>query len=241
MSPSCSSRISHERAFSPSSRRFSVFNTTLTSQAQIAASASLGSVCQLPFNESGAGFRAGGTGFRDHFGLRLALQAIGTRSTESPGAITASSDGLSCPLDRCARWLMLQSQFGMEVCSPTAETELQTCPTRPASRCNRRFNRLQQATCVAGAEHPNRRRKASKQLREARLEVMRDRKAGLARCPIISSGLAWLPMPQSAESCQVFAAALDVHSPTGISMLVRLDGAHQRLCEFGAGHGPNSR
>jgi len=84
--------------------RFSVSTTTLTSQAQICRFAQLGDAFCQCLQTKAAGFRAGGTGFSDtDFASTLQANRY-RRSTGIQEQTQASSDGLSCRLNRCARW-----------------------------------------------------------------------------------------------------------------------------------------
>jgi len=70
-------------------------------------------------------------------------------------------------------------QIGMKLLAKTAETELQTCRLRQPKQMQTGDSIAAEAHLVAGQETTQSVAEGHKQLREARLEVMRDRKLAL--------------------------------------------------------------
>ncbi|MCP9819993.1 hypothetical protein KBZ18_10875, partial [Synechococcus sp. Cruz-9H2] len=204
-----------KEAFSAKLKDIFDVNTTLTSQAQIAVR-QLGSVANA-FNESGQDFVQAAQAFRDTDFASTLQQSVQSLQ-ESQEQITASSDGLSARLVD-VRDALMATQSDWKLLAKTAETELQTC--RLASQqIQQEIQSLQQATMSLDQSNQSA-TESSKQLREARLEVMRDRKLALEVAESVRARLA--TDASVAESCQVFAAALEAALSNWNRNVVRLD------------------
>lgn len=202
-------------AFSAKLKEIFDVNTTLTSQAQIAVR-QLGSVANS-FNESGQDFVQAAQAFRDT-DFATTLQASVQSLQESQANITASSDGLSSRLVD-VRDSLFATQSEWKLLAKTAETELQTC--RLASQqIQQEIQSLKQAT-KSMEESNQSATESTKQLREARFEVMRDRKLALEVAELVRARLA--ADASVAESCQVFADALEIALSNWNRNVVRLD------------------
>ncbi len=190
-------------------------NTTLTAQAQIAVR-QLGAVASA-FNESGQDFVQAAQAFRDT-DFATTLQQSVQSLQESREQITASTDGLSARLVD-VRDSLMATQAEWKLLAKTAEVELQTC--RLASQqIQHEIGALQQATksLEQGSQSAT---ESTKQLKEARLEVMRDRKLALEVAESVRSRLA--TDASVAESCQVFADGLETALSNWNRNVVRLD------------------
>ncbi len=204
-----------KEAFSAKLKEIFDVNTTLTSQAQIAVR-QLGSVANA-FNESGQDFVQAAQAFRDTDFASTLQQSVQSLQ-ESQEQITASSDGLSARLVD-VRDSLMATQSEWKLLAKTAETELQTC--RLASQqIQQEIQSLQQATMSLDQSSQSA-AESSKQLREARLEVMRDRKLALEVAESVRARLA--TDASVAESCQVFASALETALSNWNRNVVRLD------------------
>ncbi|MBC1260292.1 hypothetical protein FQK07_03245 [Synechococcus sp. BSF8S] len=202
-------------AFSAKLKEIFDVNTSLTSQAQIAVR-QLGSVANA-FNESGQDFVQAAQAFRDT-DFATTLQQSVQSLQESQEQITASSDGLSARLVD-VRDSLMSTQAEWKLLAKTAETELQSC--RLASQqIQKEIQSLQQASMSLDQSNQSA-VESSKQLREARLEVMRDRKLALEVAESVRARLA--ADASVAESCQVFASALETALSNWNRNVVRLD------------------
>lgn len=204
-----------KEAFSAKLEEIFDVNATLTSQAQIAVR-QLGSVANA-FNESGQDFVQAAQAFRDT-DFATTLQQSVQSLQESQEQITASSDGLSARLVD-VRDSLMATQAEWKLLAKTAETELQTC--RLASQqIQQEIQSLKQATLSLDQSNQSA-AESSKQLREARLEVIRDRKLALEVAESVRARLA--TDASVAESCQVFASALETALSNWNRNVVRLD------------------
>jgi hypothetical protein len=152
--------------------------------------------------ESGQDFVQAAESFRNsNFAESLSLSV--EKLHESREQLTRSTDGLSGRLDQVGHALMV-SQQEWKLLAKTAEQELSSC--RIASQqIQQEVISLKLATSSLdnGTQITA---DASKQLKEARLEVMRDRKLALEISEAVRDRLA--TDSSTAESCQVFAHAL---------------------------------
>ncbi|MGB5136818.1 MAG: hypothetical protein WBN89_16795 [Prochlorococcaceae cyanobacterium] len=202
-------------AFSAKLQEIFDVNATLTSQSQIAVR-QLGSVANA-FNESGQDFVQAAQAFRDT-DFATTLQQSVQSLQESQEQITASSDSLSARFVELRDSLMA-TQAEWKLLAKTAETELQTC--RLASQqIQQEIQTLKEATLSLDQSNQSA-AESSKQLREARLEVMRDRKLALEVAESVRARLA--TDASVAESCQVFASALETALSNWNRNVVRLD------------------
>ncbi|MCF8140502.1 MAG: hypothetical protein K9J75_05285 [Cyanobium usitatum Tobar12.5m-G36] len=204
-----------KEAFSTELEKVFDINSTLTAQAQLAVR-QLGSVANS-FNESGQDFVQAAQAFRDT-DFATTLQASVQSLQESQVNITASSDGLSTRLVD-VRDSLLATQSEWKLLAKTAETELQTC-RHASQQIQQEIQSLKQAT-QSMEECNQSSTESTKQLREARLEVMRDRKLALEVAESVRARLA--TDASVAESCQVFADALETALSNWNRNVVRLD------------------
>ncbi len=204
-----------KEAFSAKLNEIFDVNANLTSQAQIAVR-QLGSVANA-FNESGQDFVQAAQAFRDT-DFATTLQQSVQSLQESQEQITASSDGLSARLVD-VRDSLMATQAEWKLLAKTAETELQTC--RLASQqIHQEIQSLKQASLSLDESNQSA-AESTKQLREVRLEVMRDRKLALEVAESVRARLA--TDASMAESCQVFASALETALSNWNRNVVRLD------------------
>ena len=190
-------------------------NSTLASQAQIAVR-QLGSVANA-FNESGQDFVQAAQAFRDT-DFATTLQQSVQSLQESQEQITASSDSLSTRLAD-VRDSLMATQIEWKLLAKTADAELQTC--RLANQqIQMEIKSLQQATLSLNNSNQSA-VESSKQLREARLEIMRDRKLALEVAESVRSRLA--TDASTAEACQVFASALETALSNWNRNVIRLN------------------
>ena len=204
-----------KEAFSTKLNEIFDVNANLTSQAQIAVR-QLGSVANA-FNESGQDFVQAAQAFRDT-DFATTLQQSVQSLQESQEQITASSDGLSARLVD-VRDSLMATQAEWKLLAKTAETELQTC--RLASQqIQQEIQSLKQASLSLDESNQSA-AESTKQLREVRLEVMRDRKLALEVAESVRARLA--TDASMAESCQVFASALETALSNWNRSVVRLD------------------
>lgn len=179
-----------------------------TANTELAAEA-LGSVRQLSaisssLNESGQDFVRAAQVFR-HSDFAATLHESVQGLLASREFLATSTDGLcNRLLDVKESLLGMQSQW--KVLAKTAEKQLESCRLAAeqmqaeAGSLILASQKLEEGTQVAA--------EASKQLREARLEVMRDRKLSIEVAEAVRGRLA--TDSSVAESCQAFASALEM-------------------------------
>jgi hypothetical protein len=191
-------------------------NATLAAEAQIAVR-QLGTVANA-FNESGQDFVQAAHAFRDS-DFATTLQHAVQGLHDSSEQLTASTDGLSARLVD-VRDGLFSTQSEWQLLAKIAERELETC-RRASQEIHNEINTLQQAgiSLDQGAQAS---REASKQLRETRLEVMRDRKLAIEIAEAVQSRL--FVDDSAAESCRVFASALETALTNWNRNVERLDG-----------------
>lgn len=188
-------------AFSAKLNEIFDVNTTLTGEAQIAVR-QLGAIAST-FNESGQDFVQAANAFRDTKFATILQQSV-QGLQDSREHLTASTDSLSARLED-VRDALLTTQAEWKLLAKAAEHELESCSLatqqiqQEISTLQRATKSLEQGTQSADA--------SAKQLRETRLEVMRDRKLTLEVAESVRSRLA--TDASAAESFQVFASALE--------------------------------
>lgn len=190
-------------------------NATLAAEAQTAVR-QLGTVANA-FNESGQDFVQAAQVFRDSdFASTLEHAVHGLYDTSEK--LTTSTDQLSTRLVDVRDGLH-STQHEWLLLAKLAERELET--SRNATKevhngimtLQQAVNNLDQGTQAA--------KEASKQLRETRLEVMRDRKLAIEIAEAVQSRLT---VDKSAsESCQVFASSLETALSNWNRNVERLD------------------
>lgn len=191
-------------------------NATLAAEAQIAVR-HLGTVANA-FNESGQDFVQAAHAFRDS-DFATTLQHAVQGLHDSTQQLTASTDGLSARLVD-VRDGLFSTQNEWQLLAKTAERELETC-RRASQEIHNEIKTLQQVgtSLDVGTQAT---REASKQLRETRLEVMRDRKLAMEIAEAVQSRLT--VDESAAESCRVFASALETALANWNRNVERLDG-----------------
>jgi hypothetical protein len=154
-------------------------------------------------NECGQDFVAAANAFRQS-NFPAALKDSVDGLLESKEKLVVSSDTLSGRLQELRDTLSL-SQSQWQLLAKSAETELQSCRlltqqvTQGLSHLNESSQALAEGVQVSAI--------AAKQLKETRLEVMRDRKLSIDVAESVRDRLA--VDATSVETCQVFAAALE--------------------------------
>ena len=154
-------------------------------------------------NESGQDFLRASQGFQ-HSDFASSLQQSVQSLTESRELISSSSEGLSEKLLELREGLQsVQSEW--KILAKVAEFELETCRTAVENTNNemlllRKATQNLEAATILGTE-------ASKQLKEARLEVMRDRKLAIDVAETIKARLK--ADTNAANACQSYTSILE--------------------------------
>ena len=191
-------------------------NATLAAEAQTAVR--LLSTVANALNESGQDFVQAAHAFRDSdFAITLQSAVKG---------LHASSEQLNTSAERLSMRLLdvrdglYATQSEWQLLAKIAERELETCRVATVEIHNE-IKTLQQAgvNLESGTEAT---REASKQLRETRLEVMRDRKLAIQVAEAVQSRLA--VDSSAAESCKIFTSALETAFTNWNRNAERLDG-----------------
>jgi hypothetical protein len=192
------------------------FNATLAAEAQTTVR-QLSTVANA-LNESGQDFVHAAQAFRDT-DFAITLQNAVKELSASSVQLTSSTDRLSTRL-LDVRDGLISTQSEWQLLAKTAELELETCRI-VGGELQSEIKTLQQVgiNLELGTEAT---REASKQLRETRLEVMRDRKLALQVAESVQSRLA--VDSSSAESCKVFASSLETALSNWNRNVERLDG-----------------
>ena len=155
-------------------------------------------------NESGQDFVEAAQAFRDSDFARTLATSV-QQLQESSDELANSTGSLSSRLVDVRDGLM-HTQLEWKLLAKTAEQELESC--RIASQqIQEEIKVLREASnCLALSTQST--TDAAKQLKEVRLEVMRDRKLALELAESVQIRLA--ADTSVAESCQVFASALEI-------------------------------
>ena len=192
------------------------FNATLAAEAQTTIR-QLSTVANA-LNESGQDFVQAAQAFRDT-DFAITLQNAVKELSASSVQLTSSTDRLSTRL-LDVRDGLISTQSEWQLLAKTAELELETCRI-VGGEIQSEIKTLQQVgiNLELGTEAT---REASKQLRETRLEVMRDRKLAIQVAESVQSRLA--VDSSSAESCKVFASSLEIALSNWNRNVERLDG-----------------
>lgn len=192
------------------------FNATLAAEAQTTVR-QLSTVANA-LNESGQDFVQAAQAFRDT-DFAITLQNAVKELSASSVQLTSSTDRLSTRL-LDVRDGLISTQSEWQLLAKTAELELETCRI-VGGEIQSEIKTLQQVgiNLELGTEAT---REASKQLRETRLEVMRDRKLAIQVAESVQSRLA--VDSSSAESCKVFASSLEIALSNWNRNVERLDG-----------------
>jgi hypothetical protein len=192
------------------------FNATLAAEAQTTVR-QLSTVANA-LNESGQDFVQAAQAFRDT-DFAITLQNAVKELSASSVQLTSSTDRLSTRL-LDVRDGLISTQSEWQLLAKTAELELETFRI-VGGEIQSEIKTLQQVgiNLELGTEAT---REASKQLRETRLEVMRDRKLAIQVAESVQSRLA--VDSSSAESCKVFASSLEIALSNWNRNVERLDG-----------------
>jgi chromosome segregation ATPase len=146
--------------------------------------------------------------------LQHAVQSLHGSSEQ----LTASTNGLSARLVDVRDGLH-STQNEWQLLAKVAERELETC-RRASQEIHNEIQTLQQAG-ISLDQGTQATREASKQLRETRLEVMRDRKLAIEIAEAVQNRLT--VDASAAESCRVFASALETALTNWNRNVERLD------------------
>ncbi len=203
-------------AFSAKLNQIFDVNATLAAEAQIAVR-QLGTVAS-DLNESGQDFVQAAQAFRDSNFASILHQSVQSLH-DSSEQISVSTDQLSSRL-LDVRDGLLSTQSEWQLLAKIAEHELESC-RKATQEIHEEIKSLQQAgvSLDLGSQAT---RDAAKQLRETRLEVMRDRKMSIEIAAAVQSRLA--VDNSAAESCQVFATSLETALTNWHRNVERLDG-----------------
>ncbi len=194
----------------------SMFNlsTTIAVEAQ-QATRQLSAVASN-LNESGQDFVMAARAFQQSK-FPEALRESVSGLLETKERVTASSEGLSARMQEVRDALLLmQSQW--QLLAKSAETELETCRLA-TQQMNAGVVQLQTSSQRLG-EGVEVTAVAAKQLKETRLEVMRDRKLSIEVAESVRDRLA--VDSSASETCQVFAKSLETaldHWNTNVNQL----------------------
>jgi len=187
-----------------SSKLDEIFNVNSRLIAEASRSVGQLSAVASALNESGQDFVEAAQAFRDSdFASTLATSV--QQLQESSDELANSTGSLSSRLVDVRDGLM-HTQLEWKLLAKTAEQELESC--RIASQqIQEEIKVLREASnCLALSTQST--TDAAKQLKEVRLEVMRDRKLALELAESVQIRLA--ADTSVAESCQVFASALEI-------------------------------
>jgi hypothetical protein len=183
-------------------------------------------------NESGQDFVMAARAFQQSK-FPEALRESVSGLLETKERMTASSESLSARMQEVRdALLMMQTQW--QLLAKSAETELQTCRTA-TQQMNAGLAQLQTSSQTLG-EGVEVTAVAAKQLKETRLEVMRDRKLSIDVAEAVRDRLA--VDASAAETCQAFAGALGTALEKWNTNVSQLDSLRQQFIQA-AIHGRN--
>lgn len=183
-------------------------------------------------NESGQDFVMAARAFQQSK-FPEALRESVSGLLETKERMTASSESLSARMQEVRdALLMMQTQW--QLLAKSAETELQTCRTA-TQQMNAGLAQLQTSSQTLG-EGVEVTAVAAKQLKETRLEVMRDRKLSIDVAEAVRDRLA--VDASAAETCQAFAGALGTALEKWNTNVSQLDSLRQQFMQA-AIHGRN--
>jgi len=207
-------QIAMKEAFAEKLAKMFNLSTTIAVEAQ-QATRQLSAVASN-LNESGQDFVMAARAFQQSK-FPEALRESVSGLLETKERVTASSEGLSARMQEVRDALLLmQSQW--QLLAKSAETELETCRLATQQMnagvvqlqtSSQRFGEGVEVTAVA-----------AKQLKETRLEVMRDRKLSIEVAESVRDRLA--VDSSVSETCQVFAKSLETaldHWNTNVNQL----------------------
>lgn len=206
-----------KEAFAEKLAKMFNLSTTIAIEAQ-QATRQLSAVTST-LNESGQDFVMAARAFQQSK-FPEALRESVSGLLETKERMTASSESLSARMQE-VRESLLVMQTQWQLLAKSAETELETCRTA-TQQMNAGLAQLQTSSQVLG-EGVEVTAVAAKQLKETRLEVMRDRKLSIDIAETVRERLA--VDASSIEICQSFAAALE-------KILIRWSDKHDKLEEL---------
>jgi hypothetical protein len=198
-------------------------STTIALEAQ-QATRQLSAVAST-LNESGQDFVMAATAFRQS-NFPEALREAVSGLLESKERLSVSSDGLSTRMQEVRDGLFtIQAQW--QLLARSAQNELEAC--RLVTQQVQQGMLSMQASSRTLEEGVEVASLAAKQLKETRLEVMRDRKLAIDVAESVRDRLA---VDSSAvETCQVFAAALEISLSKWNNSVEQLDALRQQFIQ----------
>jgi hypothetical protein len=176
-------------------------------------------------NESGQDFVMAARAFQQSK-FPEALRESVSGLLETKERITASSEGLSARMQE-VRDALLAMQTQWQLLAKSAETELETCRLA-TQQMQQGLVQLKTSSQSLG-EGVEVTAVAAKQLKETRLEVMRDRKLSIDVAEAVRERLA--VDATAAETCQVFAAALGMALDQWNANVNQLDSLRQQFIQ----------
>lgn len=176
-------------------------------------------------NESGQDFVMAARAFQQSK-FPEALRESVSGLLESKERMTASSESLSARMQE-VRDALLVTQTQWQLLAKSAETELETCRTA-TQQMNAGLVQLQTSSQTLG-EGVEVTSVAAKQLKETRLEVMRDRKLSIEVAEAVRGRLAI--DSSAAETCQAFAVALGTALEKWNTNVSQLDSLRQQFIQ----------
>jgi len=195
-----------------------VFNVNSILIAEAKISVGQLSAVATALNESGQDFVEAAQAFRDSDFART-LSASVQQLQESSEELANSSDSLSSRLVD-VRDSLMHTQLEWKLLAKTAEQELESCHI-VSQQIHEEIKALRQASsCLELSTQST--TDATKQLNEVQLQVMSDRRLALELAESVRIRLA--ADSSVAESCQVFASALEVALNNWNRNVERLDG-----------------
>lgn len=176
-------------------------------------------------NESGQDFVMAARAFQQSK-FPEALRESVSGLLETKERITASSEGLSARMQE-VRDALLVMQTQWQLLAKSAEAELETCRLA-AQQVNAGLEQLQASSQALG-EGVEVTAIAAKQLKETRLEVMRDRKLSIEVAEAVRDRLA--VDSSASETCQVFAKSLETALNHWNTNVIQLDSLRQQFIQ----------
>jgi hypothetical protein len=212
-----------QAAFSEKLAKMFNLSTTIAVEAQ-QATRQLSAVASN-LNESGQDFVRAARAFQQSK-FPEALRESVSGLLETKERITASSEGLSARMQE-VRDALLAIQAQWQLLAKSAETELETCRLA-TQQMQQGLVQLQVSSRTLG-EGVEVTAVSAKQLKETRLEVMRDRKLSIDVAEAVRDRLA--VDASAAETCQTFAAALGTALEKWNTNVNQLDSLRQQFIE----------
>jgi hypothetical protein len=212
-----------QAAFAEKLAKMFNLSTTIAVEAQ-QATRQLSAVANN-LNESGQDFVMAARAFQQSK-FPEALRESVSGLLETKERITASSEGLSARMQE-VRDMLLTMQTQWQLLAKSAETELETCRLA-TQKMQQGLVQLQVSSQSLG-EGVEVTAVAAKQLKETRLEVMRDRKLSIDVAEAVRERLAI--DSSAAETCQAFAAALGTALEKWNTNVNQLDSLRQQFIQ----------